>query len=336
MKSRSRFWTGLIGAIGLLVLILDAKTALGGAKDGVSLCLYTVIPSLFPFFVLSILLNSSLSNVNVGFLRPLGRLCGIPAGGESLLLLGMLGGYPVGAQCISEAYRSKRLNRRDAHRMLGFCSNAGPAFIFGMGSCIFESQKALWALWGIHVLSALLVGVLLPNKSCGSCSLSQSERITVSQALEKGIKSIAVVCGWVVLFRVLLAFVQRWFLWLLPAELQVFTIGILELSNGCYELTDLTSQGMRFILCAGMLGFGGVCVAMQTISVSKELGTGLYFPGKVLQCVLSLFLACLMQGLLFTEPERYFPILGGTFACVLPAFVAIFAVTRKKSVAISY
>ena len=49
MKSRNQLWTGLTGAAGMLVLILDAKTALAGAKEGIQLCLYTVIPSLFPF-----------------------------------------------------------------------------------------------------------------------------------------------------------------------------------------------------------------------------------------------------------------------------------------------
>ena len=44
----------------MLALILDGRTAIDGARQGIELCLRTVIPSLFPFFVLSILLTSSL------------------------------------------------------------------------------------------------------------------------------------------------------------------------------------------------------------------------------------------------------------------------------------
>ena len=38
-------------ALGMLVLILDSKTALAGAREGIDLCIRTVIPSLFPFFL---------------------------------------------------------------------------------------------------------------------------------------------------------------------------------------------------------------------------------------------------------------------------------------------
>ena len=41
-------------SLGMLALILDGRTAIEGARQGIGLCLRTVIPSLFPFFVLSI------------------------------------------------------------------------------------------------------------------------------------------------------------------------------------------------------------------------------------------------------------------------------------------
>ena len=47
----------VFSSAGMLVLILDGKAALLGAQAGVELCLNTVIPSLFPFFVLSVLLT---------------------------------------------------------------------------------------------------------------------------------------------------------------------------------------------------------------------------------------------------------------------------------------
>ena len=49
-----RKWiVSLAAAAGILVLILDSRTALAGAAQGLSLCLKTVIPSLFPFIFLS-------------------------------------------------------------------------------------------------------------------------------------------------------------------------------------------------------------------------------------------------------------------------------------------
>ena len=304
MKTRTQLWTGITACLGLLVLILDAKTALSGAREGVELCLYTVLPSLFPFFILSVLINRSFTGRKIKILRPIGIACGIPEGAESLLLLGFLGGYPVGAQSIREAYEGKSLNRHDAHRMLGFCSNAGPAFIFGIAGSLFERKAIPWILWGIHIISALLVGLILPHKTKHLVKMSQASPVTIPQAVERSMKTIAVVCSWVIVFRVVLTFCQRWFLWLLPQQIQIGLVGLLELSNGFIELHSVTSQGVRFIISAGILSFGGICVALQTVSITRELGTGMYFPGKILQAGISILIAAILQRLLFSSSDQ--------------------------------
>ena len=94
---RGRMWSGIFAAFGLLLLILDAKTALQGAQEAVVLCTSVVIPSLFPFFVLSGMLASAASGGGNKSLRPLERLLGVPIGAGGLFLTGLLGGYPTGA-----------------------------------------------------------------------------------------------------------------------------------------------------------------------------------------------------------------------------------------------
>lgn len=299
MKNTPRIWTGILSALTMLILILDAQTAFKGAKEGVTLCLYTVIPSLFPFLFFSCLINSATTGLNIPFLRPLGKLCGIPAGSESLLLLGLIGGYPVGAQSIYQAYKNKAISKRDAHRMLTFCSNAGPAFIFGIMSSLFFQKSAILLLWIIHIASAFLVGIILPEKSQYTCRLNHCKTLSPVSALEISIKNMANICGWVIIFRVIISFLTGWILWILPPFLQTFVIGLLELSNGCVSLYQINSAGIRFILASIFLSFGGICVCMQTRSVTKELGIGLYFPGKIMQSIISLLLSCIVQQWIF-------------------------------------
>ena len=332
MRSRNELWTGIIASAGVLVLILDANTALAGATDGVSLCINSVIPSLFPFFVLSILINQTFSGRCIRLLRPIRTLCGIPPGAESILLLGLLGGYPVGAQSINNAYVHNYISKEDGHRLLGFCSNAGPAFIFGIVGKLFSSQKPIWFLWGIHITSALLVGAILPKERPGNCKLSSGASITISAAVEKSIKIMAGVCGWVILFRVIISFCQRWFLWLFNLETQTFIGGVLELTNGCHGLYSLQTPGTRYVFAAVFLGFGGVCVAMQTTSVTKDIGTGLYFPGKVLQCAISFLAAYASQYLIFNPEDRYrIPFILPITALII-LYVTTFYLQRKKKI----
>ncbi len=284
-------WTGIGAFTGMLILILDGKTALEGARAGMELCLVTVIPSLFPFFLLSILLTDSFLGASPEFLRPLGRLFRIPPGAEALLIPGFLGGYPSGAQAIAQAFRSGSLSKQDAERMLGFGNNAGPAFLFGMIGSIFSRRGAVWLLWGIHVFSALLSAAVLPGQAGKPVQLAVRKQLTLSDGLAMSIRTMAAVCGWVVLFRVVIAFLTRWILWLFPLEAQVAVTGFLELSNGCWELRGISGEALRFILCSGMLAWGGLCVAMQTRSVTQGLSLRYYVAGKLLQTVFSLCLA---------------------------------------------
>lgn len=292
---KQQLWTGIGASVGMLILILDGKTALEGARLGIELCLRTVIPSLFPFFLLSIMLTSSFLGMNIPILRPVGRLCGIPKGTESILISAFLGGYPVGAQSVAAAYRSGQLEKAEAERMLAFCNNAGPAFLFGMAASMFPKKWMAWALWGIHILSAVLVARMLPGTG-KTVQLKNSKHISLSSAMASAITVMAAVCGWVVLFRVVIAFLSRWVLWLLPTAAQVAITGLLELSNGCCELLSIQSIPMRFSVCSGILACGGLCVTMQTVSVTKGLSLRYYFLGKLLQTVFSLLLCSSIFG----------------------------------------
>ena len=163
MKDRRNLLYGLLACCVMLVMIFDTRIVLQSAQDGVSLCIRTIIPSLFPFLALSGVINNCLIGQKLRLLQPIGRFCKIPKGAESLLVLGFLAGYPIGAQLVTQAYRSGKLSARSARRMLGFCNNAGPAFLFGLVSPLFSSIKMIWALWAIQILSALTVSYILPK-----------------------------------------------------------------------------------------------------------------------------------------------------------------------------
>lgn len=301
---KKRVWTLMGAAVGMLVLILDTKTAMSGAQDGIRLCLTAVIPSLLPFFFLSILLTDSLVGSSPSFLRILGRVLRIPAGSESIFLIGALGGYPTGAVCISKSYADGSLSRRDGERMLGFCSNAGPAFLFGIASGAFSQMIAPWALWCFHLLGAIAAAITLPGDSRGSAVQIKGRPMSTSQALNRSLTIMARVCGWILLFRILIAFCNRWFLWYIETPLQVLFSGLLELTIGCTELQNIQCEGLRFILCSAMLSLGGICVAMQTVSAVGTLGLGMYIPGKLIQCFISTLAAAIFQQFVFPSGQR--------------------------------
>lgn len=324
-----RILPGVFGGLGILLLILDSKTALSGAKDGIELCLTSVIPSIFPFLVLSGMLTPAICGANLPFLRPLSRALHIPPGSEGIFLTGIVGGYPTGAQSVHQAWKSGQLSKEDAQRMLAFCSNAGPSFLFGILGAKFSKIWILWLLWGIHILSAVAVAVIFPGKSCNCNRLFPTTPVTLTQSLKKAVATMGCICGWVVLFRILIAFLNRWFLWLLPVNMQIAVYGILELANGCCSAELISSEGLRFILCSGMLAFGGICVVMQTASVTGELGLGKYVQGKFLQAMIGILLSMIAQYFLFSPAEKV--AISPILLAIILFSVPVFAIILRKS-----
>lgn len=311
MMKRFSLSSGIGACIGMLILILDSRTALAGARTGVQLAVETVIPSLFPFFFLSILLSGSAGTEVFPLLRPLGKMLRIPKGTEGLLLPAFLGGYPAGAQATATAWKNGKLDQETAERMLAFCSNAGPSFLFGIVAAMFPEVWMAWALWLIHISGALYAALLLPVSPSAGVASAKARTCTVSDALTGAINAMANVCGWVILFRVLITFLEVWVLWLIPPWGQTLAAGLLELTNGCCGLWEISDIRLRFVICSMMLSLGGICIVMQTKSVVRGLSLRWYYAGKLLQTVFSiaasiaLIYESLLPCLILTLPPVY-------------------------------
>lgn len=145
----------------------------------------------------------------------------------------------------------------------------------------------------------------------------------------------AQVCGWVVLFRVILQFIHKWFFNFLPDKYQIFAPGFLELANGCLQLNNLSSDGMKFVWSAFMLGFGGICVYLQTQSIAGSLSLHLYLPGKILQGCISFLVAYGVQYIIYSGMRYVISptiIVGVLFFAVL---ITVLLRNIEKPVAIS-
>lgn len=334
MDKKKGLLPAILSSLCLVVLVLDTKTAVEGAKEGIALCTRSILPSLLPFCILSKLICAFVLGNDLKLMHPIEKLTGMPKGAGSILLLSFIGGYPVGAQCINDAYIKGNITQKDATRMLTFCNNAGPAFLFGILSCLFPNTIPLWGLYIVHIISALAVGYILPNKSNCICTLSSKPAPTLSQVVEQCMKTLGLICGWVIIFRIILQFIERWFLWTLDPIRQALIAGILELSNGCLALQQVSNSGLRYILCAFFLSFGGCCVTMQTAAVAGHIRSKLYFPGKLLQALLSVLLAAVTQFFLFKKEDCCLEaLLFISIGLIIAILCTVIAYKNKKVVA---
>lgn len=278
-------------AVGALLLCRPADAA-AAVQNGLRLCVGTVIPSLFPFFVVvSLLLRLGLADGLQGLCAPVMRplfhmrgVCVLP------LLAGLLGGYPSGAKTAAELYRQGQISRQEAELLLGFCDNCGPAFLLSYaGAGVLGSQRAGIWLFGIHIAAALLTGMLLcrVQRDRGPGLLRSSlpvKPVSLPQALTGSVSSAAAsmmnICAFVVLFRVLAA--------LMPAQIPGVVLGALEMVTG---MAALEPGQAGFIAAAAIAGWGGLSVHCQAMSVAEDLHFRWHWVGKAVQAVISGVLA---------------------------------------------
>ena len=134
MSNKSRF----LSALQLLFLCLLAFSIL---RAPASACSYSalalqlwfekMIPSLFPFMVLSgLIVRLNLGrDISLPAYPLLGRLYRISRTMCTTLITGFLFGFPLGAKTIAEQYSLGQLSREQAQYLLSFCNNIGPVYL---------------------------------------------------------------------------------------------------------------------------------------------------------------------------------------------------------------
>lgn len=330
MNQRKNLLTGLLWSSLLLLLILDSRTALTAASAGIQLCLKTLIPSVFPFIFIGGFLCAAISTISC----PLIEEClKIPRYGFGYLLTGLICGYPVGAKTLQEAYRSGQIDRATASRMCCFCNNAGPAFIIGVLSSVFSSWKVSMIIWFIQILSAVITGILLPNSTDTDFPVQSTSDINMHLQMKNTLGAVASICGWVILFKVILSYMDIWIMPSLPKLTQCLLAGFLELANGLCMLSLIESDALRFIVATAMLSFGGMCVYFQTKSLAPELVGKHYILCKILQNLIAIGLSMVAGYFLYGLEQ---PILTASPLLITATVILVLLLYfNKKMVAFS-
>ncbi len=146
-----------------LALICWPKETSAAVQEGLALCYNVIIPSLFPFFILtSLVISLGLAGYLGRLLEPVMRpLFHVGGPCAAALALGFVGGYPVGARAALTLYQSGQCTKTECERLLAFCNNSGPAFILGVvGAGIFADSRVGLLLCLTHALASVCVGLV--------------------------------------------------------------------------------------------------------------------------------------------------------------------------------
>lgn len=287
-----------------------------GIRQGLSLCAQTLLPSLFPFLVLSELLVAIGAGGILGRLlgRPVSALLGLSAQGSTALLLGMICGQPVTTVSAAALYQRGEIEKEELERLVLFGNNPSSGFLIGaVGGGLFCNKGVGIALFCITWLSALVVGIVLrffskkppifsiipSNGSKNKASIS-----LITQSVQRGLSTMLQICAFVLFFSCIASCIAPLLEALsLPHFAKILTYGLLELSSGISRAVTTLPPAIAFRAAAFFSGFAGLSVCLQVFSVTDGIGIRmpLYLLSKLCQGALCLVFSWLY--LHFFKPD---------------------------------
>lgn len=295
------------------ILIIFPQKYLTVCFDGLCLWAECVLPSLFPFMVITILLiklgaAQAASKPFAGISKKLK----LPSAAFPLFLMSVCSGYPAGSKILCEYYDSGLIDTADAKKLAPLCSVCGPLFALGtVGSKAFGGGGAgvkLFCACLISVVSTSLIYCLIGKKN-------QPKPLTMTKLTQKnalqdsfyGAVTAVTVAGGFICFFYTLSKVFADFKIFKPLELLIAPLfgaelaeglltGLCEATGGCFAAAG--AGGFFALPVAGFLiTFGGASILLQQLCYLTKCGvkSGYFIFFKFLQGVISFALLCLFS-----------------------------------------
>ena len=238
-----------------------------------------------------------------------------------------------GAKIVTNLRKDNVCTKEEAERLLTFTNNSGPLFIIGtVGISLFGNTSIGFLLFITHLLSCLTIGIMFrfwkykSNLECKLNNLKQKNKKTppkfsslgsiLQSSIMSSVKTMVMIGGFVMLFSVIISILNNTgILGLLstaispilsllnipPSFANGILSGIVEVTNGVSIISSvhIKAISINIIICAFLLGFGGISVLLQVLSITStsDISIKPYIIGKFMQgCFSALYTFLIIQS----------------------------------------
>lgn len=273
--------------------------------DGLRLALKVIIPSVFPFLLITDLFTNNISVEKISPIRKaFEKLFGISGYAASTFLCGVLCGFPIGAKMSIELYKNGIISKYECERLMSFCNNASPAYvIFVIGMTLRSSLYQGMALYLLMIFSAFFTGVILgtsKQKNIYKVFIYEQKYSFVS-SVQRSTEICISICGFITTFAIICGLIKR----VIKNKLLCgILISFFEIGNASLFLSDLCifRPCISFALTSFCISFSGISVIAQTQSIlgnTHEISIFNHIKYKFLQGCISFISALIVFKIIF-------------------------------------
>ena len=284
----------------VFMLMRFPEVSAQGVSDGIDLCLGTLIPTLYPFLVVSSLLTQTdiINRLSAPLSKATNLLFRLDGNCFGVIIMSMIGGMPVGCKMAAELYDNGKITLSQSRRMMLFCFCCGPAFIIGsVGIFMLSSKSAGTIIYASVVLSAMITGILSRffeeddniHQSTVNSDISPNFSLALVRATSAGTTAMLSICSWVVLFSCINRLVE-----ITPVSdsSKLFLYCILEVTNA----VKISAGYLTLPLIAGIISFGGICSHCQVMPyiIKVHMRYKYFLVSRIISAALSVIICNLL------------------------------------------
>lgn len=323
MNKQKKYFLIITSAACILVFSMNSKIVMNSIKYSLELCYNSVIPALFPFFVLSEFFISLLACTK---LNPT----------VYLFVSGLLTGFPNGTKSVCRLYQNGTIDKKTAVKLLYCTANASPAYIISfIGLCILKSRAIGIIIFLSQVITSLLCAISFKafqkNKLYNISTICITE--TACNSITGSVSGCLNVCGYIIFSGIFadiaiaykLPEIISKLLFFIPKNIiNAVFIGGIEITRGI-GLIDI-ENGFSVIIVSIIIGFSGLSVMLQCVncSVKSKLPSKPIIFGKIIYSfMMPLISFCLLKIIPITY-NKSFNTLSSLIMIIFLIFLAIF------------
>lgn len=302
-------------------MLILSDTTKEGALNGVNLWLFTLVPTLLPFMIISsVIMETGSYTLISSLLAPVMKhLFKLPKASGFPFIMGLLSGFPMGSKITADMVKTGVLSVLEGNILLTFCNNISPPFIISyLVSYILKiNGTSVLFITAIMIISPIFTGIITarllplivrkkhtsPIKSVPAVLLTginnvtpdKSKRSLVDSCIFNSFENILKLGGYIIIFTIFCNILS------IPVNkpyLYCIISGILEITSGLNSFFFMPVNTSVILSACILTAFGGLCAIAQTYAMINGSGLSLkiYIAGKFLNsaivfCLMSIFLS---------------------------------------------
>lgn len=270
----------------IALLLKNPDISIQYVTRGLRLCCTAVIPTLFPFMVLSELLVRTGGGELMGraLAAPMRALFGLSGAGSCAFLLGAVCGFPVGTRAAVMLYDRGLLERSEAERLISFCNYPSSAFmISATGAALWQNRQLGAAMYASVLAAGVIAGIIsgIPARRAAKkedavqADMPHTVRKPQPTALSDSVTAAATstlnVCAYVAFFSCVVGCISHILARISPSRtVEAAIYSFFELTSGAAASAAVIPSRTGILMCTAAAGWSGLSVALQVFSVCSS------------------------------------------------------------------